>query len=232
MSELLDFGSINPFGSIGGMGGFASILLVIAISTLILLGISFLIFIFYIKKQYYIKIHLFRLVGNVPTRIAVHEAKEVPFGMAGDRLWLVAPAGIFKLKAIKWLSPGKIQSGANEFWYYIRDDGEWINFKMDDLNDVSRKAGVKFVQEDMRLQRLAIERLLEQRLLDQTFWEKWQTVIMTMMFFLVVAICMVIIFYQFSKIIEDMQSLTKILTRTIEVAQETKSGAGSLVPVD
>jgi NADH:ubiquinone oxidoreductase subunit 5 (subunit L)/multisubunit Na+/H+ antiporter MnhA subunit len=75
---------------------------------------------------------------------------------------------------------------------------------MNDLNKISREMGIKFVNEDMRLQRLATERLLEQRLLNKSFWEKWGTTIMMVIVFLVVAICMVIIFYQFGKI-QDQQ---------------------------
>ena len=58
-------------------------------------------------------------------------------------------------------------------WYYIREDGEWINFKQINIDEESRKMNVKFVQEDMRLQRLATERILEQRLLNKSFWEKY-----------------------------------------------------------
>jgi uncharacterized membrane protein len=241
-SKLAD---ANPFkfGGGGSMfgGSFAQIMIVVAIVVVILLLAGFLVWYFQIKKKYWIKIHLFRIIGNVPTRVAIHEATEVPFGRAGDRLWKVCGKGFFaKLKPIKWLPVGKIQSAPKEFWYYIREDGEWINFQMDDLNEVSKKAGVKFTNEDMRLQRLATERLLEQRLMEKTFWEKWQNTIMTVIFFLVIAVCMVLIFYQFSKLLDQ---LSPIIQRQAEITEmivrecgsgflkDGTTGVGDLVPV-
>jgi uncharacterized membrane protein len=199
--------SLNPFGSIdlgGKLGTFGSIAMVIAIVVVILALVGALIYWNSIKKKYWIRIHVYRLIGNVPTRTAIFSAREVNFGMAGDKLWRVCSEGWNKMKVIKWLPVGKIQTAPREFWYYIREDGEWINFQMNDLNKISREMGIKFVNEDMRLQRLATERLLEQRLLNKSFWEKWGTTIMMVIVFLVVAICMVIIFYQFGKI-QDQQ---------------------------
>jgi len=200
-SELNPFANVDMGMSMGTMG---SIAIIIAIAIVILGLVGFLVYWRSVKKAYWIKIHVFRLIGNIPTRVAIYDAKEVPFGMAGDKLWKVAPSGMFKFKTIKWLPVGKIQSAPREFWYYIREDQEWINFALSDLNKISKEAGIRFVQEDMRLQRLATERLLEQRLMNKTFWEKWGTVIMTVIFFLVIAVCMVIIFYQFGKI-QDQQ---------------------------
>ena len=142
-------------------------------------------------------------MGGVPQRVATYSAREVSFGMAGDRLWKVAPLGMFKFRTIKWIPVGKLQSAPRLFKYWIREDGEWINYQDKDIDEISKKMGVRFVQEDMRLQRLATERLLEQRMLDKTWWQKWESTIMTIMMFLVVAICMVIMFYQFGKIQEQ-----------------------------
>jgi hypothetical protein len=235
---------LNPFSSItgGSLGSIGAILLVIAIVVVIFGLVGFLIYWRVVKKQYWIKIHVFRLIGNVPTRVAIYDAKEVPFGMAGDKLWKVAPSGMFKFRVIKWLPVGKIQSAPREFWYSIREDGEWINFSLEDLNEIQKKAGVRFVQEDMRLQRLATERLLEQRLMNKSFWEKWGTTVMMIVVFLVVAVCMVIIFYQFSKLLDQFTKVeqtqletAKILLRTFGENYITSSlnqtGGSGLVPV-
>jgi hypothetical protein len=156
------------------------------------------------------------LIGNVPTRVAIYHAKEENFGMAGDKLWRVSTAGMFKFKALKWLPVGKIQTAPKEFWYYIREDQEWINFALNDLNMISKIMGIRFVQEDMRLQRLATERLLEQRLMNKSFWEKWGTTIMLIIVFLVVAICMVLIFFQFGKL---MDKFTQVEATQLETAK-------------
>lgn len=238
MASAVNLGQLNPFAKINlGQGSsFATILLIFFIAVVILGLIGGLIYFSSVKKQYWIRIHVFRLVGNVPTRVAIYCAKEVPFGMAGDKLWRVAPLGLISkaFKVIKWLPVGKLQTARNEFWYWIREDGEWINFIQSDIDEISKKAGVKFVKEDMRLQRLATERLLEQRLMNKSFWEKWGTVIMTVIFFLVIAVCMVVIFYQFSKVIEKLSPLLDVMSQTLSLVQKTcfanQTGGSGLIP--
>ena len=150
-------------------------------------------------------------------RVATYSAREIAFGMAGDKLWRVASSGIWKFKTIKWLPVGKLQSAPRVWKYWIREDGEWINYQDANIDYISKTMGIRFVQEDMRLQRLATERLLEQRLLDKTFWEKWGTTIMMIIVFLVVAICMVIIFYQFSKLIDKFSQVEATQLETAKI---------------
>jgi flagellar basal body-associated protein FliL len=224
MADTVTLASVNPFakvGSVGSMGSMGSIILIIVLAIVVIALIGFLIYWRSVKKAYWINIHVFRLIGNVPTRTAIYSAREIPFGMAGDKLWKVAPHGMMKLKTIKWLPVGKIQTAPREFWYYIREDGEWINFSLSDLNDIQRKAGVRFVQEDMRLQRLATERLLEQRLMNKSFWEKWGTTIMMIIVFLVVAICMVLIFFQFGKLMDKFMAVEDTQYKTAQILLRT-----------
>jgi hypothetical protein len=243
----ISFASVNPLSGIGGgilgLGSMGTILLVIAISVVIIGLIAGIVYWYFVKKAYWIKIHVFRLIGNIPTRTAIYSAKEVPFGMAGDKLWRVASSGMWKIRAIKWLPVGKIQSAPREFWYYIRDDQEWINFQMSDLNEISKKAGARFVQEDMRLQRLATERLLEQRLLQKSFWEQYGAMVMTIILFLVMAVCMVIMFYQFSKFLDKTGEVQSVQLETSRILYATfgdryqlvngtiSSGGTGLIPV-
>jgi hypothetical protein len=240
-----DASSLNPFANInlgGSLGSLGSILLVIFIAIVILGLIGFLFYWRSVKKSYWINIEVSRMIGGVPMRVATYSAREIAFGMAGDKLWKVAPSGMWKFKAIKWLPVGKIQSAPKLFKYWIRLDGEWINYQDGNLDEVSKVMGVRFVQEDMRLQRLATERLLEQRLMNKSFWEKWGTVVMTLIVFLVVAVCMVVLFYQFGKIVDKIAvnegyqlETSKILLRVfgenfITDAQNTTGGGTGLVP--
>lgn len=233
-----NFGSLNPFGA-GAGNSFLFILAVILIAVMIIGLLGVIIYFFVVKKQFWIRIHVFRLVGNIPTRVAIFSAREVPMGMAGDKLWRVAPKGFLKFKIIKWLPVGKFQTAPSEFWYWIRQDGEWINFTPSDIDSISQKMNVKFVQEDMRLQRLATDRLLEQRLMDKTFWEKWKDTIMLAIFFLVIAVCVVLIFYQFSKLLDKVFPMVELLTRSLSLVEQTckitynstSGGYEGLIPV-
>lgn len=235
-------GMFGNVGKGGGSGEFGMILLVFVIAVVVLGIIGFFIYMQNTKKQFYIKIRVFRNVGNVPTEIGLFRAREIPFGMAGDKLWKVANNNAISMmfKVVKWLPVGKVQTKPNEFWYWIRKDGEWINFSMDNLDTIAEKMNVKFVQEDMRLQRLATDKLLEQRLMEKSFWDKWGNTIMTVIFFLVIAVCMVIIFYQFSKILDKLAPLIEGLIRSneqmakacnINLTATGSGGTSGLIPI-
>jgi len=237
----IDVNSLNPFAnvSVGGMGKYGAIAVIIIIALVIIGAIALLIYWRTVKKRYWITIEVSRLIGGNPMRVATYQAREVPFGMAGDKLWKVA-TGIFK-KTVKWLPVGKIQSAPRVWKYWIRQDGEWINYQDGDLDEVSKKMGVRFVQEDMRLQRLATERLLEQRLMNKTFWEKWGTTVMMIILFLVIAICMVIIFYQFGKLLDKFSQVEGVQLETAKILYKVfgenyggslnASGVSGLIPV-
>lgn len=235
--DLSSLGVSNPLSSlgIGSMSSFAMILLVFFIAVIIVGLIAGIIYMSIVRKQFWIKLRMFKLVGNVPTELGCYSAKPVKFGMAGDVLWRVAPSSAFGkvFKIIKWIPAGKLQTARNEFWYWVREDGEWINFVMGDIDKKSLEAGVRFVKEDMRLQRLATERLLQQRLMSKTFWEKWGNTIMTIILFLVIAVCVVIIFYQFSKLLDQITPLIQeILKHDLSIQQaciQNKTSSG-LIP--
>jgi len=218
---------LNPLGALGlskfdiGLGDVGNVLALGLICLLIIGLVGFLVYYFMNKKKFRYTIPLYALVGNRPTRIGMYKAKEIPMGKAGDRLWYC--------KGIKkYIQPAQIQSANGEFWHWQRSDGEWINFALEDLDEKFQKAGVKYIQQDVRLARLATDRLLEQRLMNKNFWEKWGVVIGYAVFFLVIAVSMVIIFYQFSKVVETMGQLIGQVDTILQ--RESKQG-GELVPV-
>jgi len=221
-----DVSSLNPLNLIGagdfdiGIGTIGNLLILLLIGFLIAGLMGFLIWKWWDKKMYKIRIPLYSLIGNKPTRIGTYKAKPISMGMAGDKLWFVRGAK-------KYIPPATIQTASNEFWHWIREDGEWINFSMDNLDEKMKKAGIRFIQEDMRLQRLATDRLLEQRLLNKGFWEKWGVVIGYVIFFLVITVSMIVIFYQYSGVVEK----TAMLIDKIDLILQRESNQGeSLVP--
>jgi hypothetical protein len=205
--------SVNPLSGVNlgsSMGKLGSIALVVAIAVVIIALAGGLIYWYSVKKKYWITIEVSRMIGGVPMRVATYCAREVPFGMAGDKLWCVKNSGFWKIKVVKWLPVGELQSAPRLFKYWIRKDGEWINFQDENLDELSKKMGIRFVQADMRLQRLATERLLEQRLLNKTWWEKWGTTTMMIIFFLVITVCMVIQFYQWGKLLDKFTQIESV----------------------
>jgi len=211
----LDFNIFK--GGIGGLGTFATVLLIFFLAILILGLIAVGIFLWLNNKKYKHIIPLYKKVGNQTIRVATFKAKDFKIGTAGDKLWFVR-------KAKKYIPIGTIQTAPNEYTHFERDDGEWINIGLPDIDEDLKKMNVKYINQDMRATRIAISEILEQRFKEKkSFWDKYGDRILTVILFLTVAIAMVVIFYQWSGIIEK----TAELISRIETLQNTKSGTGN-----
>lgn len=214
-----DLASLNPFSKFNlSLGFIGNALALFLIAVLILGGIGWLIFWRINSKAFYIKIPLYRLVGNVPTRVAIYRARRFTIGKAGDYLW-------YTKGVKKFLPPATIQTAPNEYMHWEREDGEWINFGMGDLDKDQKKAGVRYIHQDMRSQRIATANILEQRLINKSFWDKYKDMIVHLVFYMVVMVCMIVIFWQWSKITTQIGGLVGQLVE----ARKECSGQG-LIP--
>lgn len=135
--------------------------------------------------KYNKRVKLFRKIGNNIELAFVDRAMFARVGIAGD-YWC-------KLhKAKKILPRPRIQMERNTYWFYEREDGEWINFS---LEDIDKKIGkVNLVDEDMRLQRLGIQKNLNERFMKVTFWQRYGGMIISIIYVLIVTICFVVLF--------------------------------------
>lgn len=209
-----------------GIGLVGTVLLVVFIVVLILALITILIVLWIRAKQYKYRIPLYANVGGRVTRVATFKAREVGMGVGGEKLWFVK-------KAKKWIPPPVYQTAQNEFPHFMRDDREWINFQIEDLNEKQKLAGVRFIQEDMRFAKVGIEKLLEQRLMKKGFWEKYQHLIMNIIYYLIMVICVVIIFYMFGQQVEKMSELIGKIDSAIEkIVKYERGNSDSLIPVE
>jgi hypothetical protein len=133
------------------------------------------------------KVMLFRKVANRTIPVSTDKAMFERVGQSGD-YWL-------KTKSLKKTLPRpKIEMGVNTYWFYEREDGEWINFELSDIDAQMKQAGAYYVDEDMRLQRLGIQKNLQSRFIKESFWQKYGTTIMLVIFCLLVTVCLVVLF--------------------------------------
>ena len=217
---MVDFAELNPLKDFDiGIGAIGSALLVLFIAVFLICLVGVIIFLYLNKRKYKYRIPLTKKVGERTIRIKTFLAKDFPIGRAGDKLWLV--------KGIKkYISPATLQTAPNEFTHHEREDGEWINVEYPDVDEEMKQLKVKFVQQDMRSNRIAIADILEQRFKDQkSFWEIWGNMIMQLIFYLVVTMMMIVIFYQWSDIVTKVSGLVDKL----QVTEKAVSG-GSIIP--
>jgi hypothetical protein len=188
-TESLQGGNVAGVLGLGGIkiGTIGTVFLWIFVLLVLFGGIAGFIIWWVMRKAYNKNIWIFGKVAGVPMLKFIDKAKTIKFGMAGDRL-------IYLKKTKKYLSPPQIQMGKDIYWYYEREDGEYINFSLDDLDEILKKAGCYYVDTDMRMQRLGIEKNLRDRLDKKSWLEKYGALVGGIVFMIMVTVCLVVLF--------------------------------------
>lgn len=180
-------GFISSVTSGGDWGSWGTVLLIVLGMVLVAGAVIGLIVWLSNTLKYNKKLKLFRKVGNEIVPVLDDKGWFARVGTAGD-YWC-------KVKKMKKTLPRpRKQMAKNEYWFYERNDGEWINFSLKDFDEDMQKAGAYFVDEDMRLQRLGIQKNLENRFQKVTFWQKYGGMIMNVVFLVIVVVMLVVLF--------------------------------------
>lgn len=212
MSDMLGstFGVFN-FSSVGSVMKW--ILFSILIAVLIAGGIGW----WYYNRKYK---HLIVVWGKIGNEVKIKwqsKAREFPIGQVGDML--------FFLRQKKRLIPCPTLQVAPNIWYYWeREDGELINITLEDLDEKQRRMGIKFIDSDMRMQRLGIEKNLQFRLQKGTFWEKYGQMIVNIVFYVLVTMMIIIIFTQLTKVSQSLNTAVETAGQVLEKVQGVKGG--------
>ncbi len=156
IGEVISKAGIN----IGGEGGFeiGKLLLNLVIGGSFFVLVSLMIGGFviwrYYKKQYNKKIHIFSEINGATCPYGDDVAKEIILPNTSIRAFLLKKGGLF-------LPRPSIQVGKDHYWYFIRDDGEWINVGLGNLNKELTELGIKYNHTDMRMQNASLKKLIE-----------------------------------------------------------------------
>jgi hypothetical protein len=197
---MVEISDINPIGKIN-MGSIGTVLLIFFLAIFIIGLIGVMIWIYLSRKQLKYTIPLHKKIGNQVIKVAVYKAKDFKISKAGDKLWYVP-----KLK--KYIPCGTLQTAPNEYTYFEREDGEWINISYPDIDEEMKKAKVKYVASDMRSQRIAISNILDARFKGkQSWWEKYGAMLTQIIFYFITCLCLVVIFWQWGGIVESTNTL-------------------------
>ena len=233
-SDALKSGDVIGGMGIGGiqLGTIGSIILWV-VAIIIIGGLLAMLFIWWFnKRSYNQKVWIFGIIGGIPMLKYIDAGKFMSFGMAGDKLLKLQ-------KQKKYLAPPTIQMGKNIWWYFERSDGEYINFSLTDIDALQKKAGAYYVDTDMRMQRLGIEKNLRERLTKQSFFEKYGTTIAGVIFVIMVTVALVVLFSQLKDVAGAMDNMASSVSQmataieqfyTARVGGEAPSDVSGLVP--
>ena len=206
-------------------GGVASVMMWVGIALVLGAGAILIFWVVFNRFKFNKKISLFRKVGNEVSRVLEDKGMFQRIGTAGDS-WFVTK------KSKKILPRPRKQIGKNEYWFYEGEDGEWRNFSLKDFDEELRKSGAYFVDEDMRLQRLGIQKNLLERFKKVTFWDKYGATIVNLIFMIIVVVLLVVLF---QKMQGNWEVGTAMASAVRDMAKEvtnmrTQFGSG-MVPI-
>lgn len=199
---LNDAGVSLPSMSFNSVGNY---ILVFAVGVLgaIILGVGAFWFISYYKWR--VNVVLYRKINGKIVPVGKFKGMIQRLGKAGDT-WLAVKNG-------KRLPRPKLWQGKFLVWYYEREDGEWINFELGDIDTQMKQVDASYVEEDMRLQRLGIQKNLEDRYVKPSFWDKYGTTIMWVVFIMIVTVCLVILF-------QKLAGLPEAITKSAQAVEK------------
>lgn len=176
------------------------------------------------RKKYNKLIKLHRKINGKVTFVANYRACFEKLGLAGD-MWC-------RVKGIKIISRPKIEYGQNVFLMFEREDGEWINFGIEDIDSKMKKANVFYLDEDMRLHRIGIQKNLQDRLQKASFWEKYGAWIGLAVFMLLITICLIVLFNKLTEVATALSSTANSVGQMANAMGNIQAQTGSgAVPV-
>lgn len=146
------------------------------------------------------------------------KAIEVPYGKAGDTVFIT-------LKKKKYLPRPTIQTGKRTYWYAIREDGEWINIGMEDVDMNMKRARAKYLHPEMRYARTALQKGLRDRYEKQKFMEKYGYIIIPLASFIIVAL---FLWFLADKILTAADRLNTMITTSAQVMDKANEVVAAL----
>lgn len=226
--DLSDIGSIFPTKEsiIPGVSStfFWITLLIIIFFFLIIGGVGIILLIRYL--QFNKKIQIWEERNNQMEYIGKDRAKEIKYNIYGDTVFVLK-------KRKKFLPRGEIKSGRNVYLYCIREDGEWVNFSLESVNQKLKDAGVKFIHPDMRAFKSGTAKIIKDSYQKKSFLKEWAPIIVPIIFFVIVGIALYFVVDRIVASENNLLEMTKASKEVMQLAKEVltavnniKSGSG------
>lgn len=209
-------GKLTGIGQGGGGGGSFGLVLFI-FGLIIFFGIIAAAVTFWIvyKRQYKINVKKWERVDGRYKPVSTIKAKVIPIGNGGD-------SALQLKKPKKMLPMPTIQTGDNTYWYFVSDDGEWINFGPGDFDEDRKKMGAHMLDKEMRYARTSLQHMGKERYDDQGFWERHGGKILVIIEIIIFSIGIFLI-------VKEMASTANAAAQAAEVSKEVMKEAARVL---
>ena len=176
--------------------------------------------------KYKFKVVIFEKVGGKFQATVRDRAMSIPYGLGGDR--------VFYMRKLKRKEPmPQIQAGRNIYWFFMREDGELINFEPGDFDEQARQMGARFLDKEMRYARVSLQSHFKERFDKPKFWDKYGAlivqvgVILVMMVFLYLIIDKILEYTTTLKAIAEIQSqIQEMNLKVLNAMEQVMGGSG------
>jgi len=222
----MDIGSkaseLTGIGTGGGGGGNAGTIVLVIFLILIVGALAGgLAYWIVMRKQFKLKIVVFERINGKYQPTRKDKAKKIKLGDAGDE--------VIKLRKSKKILPmPSLQTGINTYWYYISDDGEWINFDAGDFDEDRRQLGANFLDKEMRYARTSLQHTKEQRYNKLNWWQRNGNLVFGIAAFVIIGIIMYLIVQEYASMTAGAQKAVEISQETMKTAEKVLSSLDNL----
>lgn len=223
MPIVENFGKATGFAmpSFSGMTMYVVVFLLIVVFGAIFIGGFYA---YWTHKKYNKNIPVFSIVGARCQLIGEDTAMFQRVGDAGD-FWCITK------KWKKILPMPTIQMAPNTYWHFVREDGEWVNFGLGDIDKQMKSAGAYYIHEDMRLQRLGIQKNLRERLQQKNWWEKYGTTLVFFVVIIIIIILMIVLFkYQKDALAGAYEMAEAVKNMAVQIENLGRGIGGGVIP--
>ncbi len=183
------------------------------------------------RMKYNKKIVIFEKIGGSWEATKQDRAMDIKFSTAGDLIIHLAKHKLYRPYP-------QIQTGRRTYWYAIREDGEWINFGIEDIDLKMKRMDIHFLDKEMRYARTQIQKGLKDRYEQPTFWEKYGMKLIGIAYASILGVFVWLCLREFADFAGTLSNVTEAVARLIDRADgillsmdNVCSGGTGTVPV-
>jgi hypothetical protein len=231
LGDSLGLGNVSESINLSGIGSTIGIIILAFVVLVIVGAFTFMHYSKKIKKKLFkYKIPIFIRVNGKFSRQDVDDAKELFIPDSNVSLFYLKKKKIYIARPTRAMSK-------DEFWYYISENGEWVNF---DLNSNPTEDTLAFANYDHRDTRYAytnLKDLIKRNYKDKSVvWWKDPT-IMNIIAFVIMSLVFVggciLILSRISILIKELAPISKAfetasenMIKAVQISQNLNSGIG------
>lgn len=217
-------GVAQYFPNMSSILGTVNLMVLLVVGLILILTFGGLIAWFFITKLLYNKkIVFFEKVGSYFEPVKKDSARILKWGKSGDSCFFTRKTKLF-------LPTPTLQMGRNVYWYAKRQDGEYINFKMRDLDTLSKEMDIHFLDKEMRYARVSLHKNIEERFKKITFWDKYGGFIAYTILIMVICFGMWLLLDKMNKISDSTAGTISASEKVIDKVNNVLTALDNICP--